>query len=272
MALHRGDADPAAADDPAGSQGAARASPVPAIRRGSGGRRAWTGRSSRATAQGAAPRQTCRPGCGRGRAAAGRAVVAAVTQPGGFRPGVRGPRLGSSGARAFVKAVGPEPNPDSPGITSRRRGADRRGAAGPAPAPRLLASFDSGAGWCCCLRKSTALCWPVAMAARRADQALAAMASPAVTTWTLLRCRHLLSRTAARTSVAAAGDSGSPGDLAGLDPWALRNLAGPRGAGDWLARGGSGNCVAHTHPAHRHAGPRRVRGLALGVHLRRAVV
>ena len=66
-------------------------------------------------------------------------VVAAVSQPGGFSPGVAARLRLDSGARAFVKAVRAEPNPDSPGITCR--GADRRGAAAPhrgAQAARVL--------------------------------------------------------------------------------------------------------------------------------------
>ncbi|WP_169985856.1 phosphotransferase [Microbispora sp. H10836] len=72
-------------------------------------------------------------------------VTEALTQPGGFSPGVAARLRLAGGGRAFVKAVGPEPNPASPGI---HRSEARVAAALPAtaPAPRLLASFDED-GW-----------------------------------------------------------------------------------------------------------------------------
>jgi hypothetical protein len=75
----------------------------------------------------------------------GESVVEAVTQPGGFSPGLA-VRLGlADGRRAFVKAVGPDPNPDSAAI---HRSEARTMAALPrsAPAPRLLWSLDATAG------------------------------------------------------------------------------------------------------------------------------
>lgn len=44
----------------------------------------------------------------------GSAVVSATTQQGGFSPGVAARLVTASGRRAFVKAVGPELNPDTP--------------------------------------------------------------------------------------------------------------------------------------------------------------
>jgi aminoglycoside phosphotransferase (APT) family kinase protein len=72
-------------------------------------------------------------------------VIESATQPGGFSPGVAARLLLANGRRAFVKAVGPQPNPDSPSI---HRAEARIAAALPAaaPAPRLLACFDQG-GW-----------------------------------------------------------------------------------------------------------------------------
>ncbi|MFJ2772425.1 aminoglycoside phosphotransferase family protein [Streptomyces sp. NPDC087300] len=73
----------------------------------------------------------------------GGAVVAAVTQSGGFSPGVAARvRLGD-GRRAFVKAVSAEANPGSPRL---HRAEARHSAALPdsVPAPRLLASYDDG--------------------------------------------------------------------------------------------------------------------------------
>ncbi|GLW22287.1 hypothetical protein Mame01_23300 [Microbispora amethystogenes] len=72
-------------------------------------------------------------------------VAEAVTQPGGFSPGVAARLRLAGGGRAFVKAVGPQPNLDSPAF---HRAEARVAAALPAgvPAPRLLASFDRD-GW-----------------------------------------------------------------------------------------------------------------------------
>jgi aminoglycoside phosphotransferase len=71
-------------------------------------------------------------------------VVSAITQRGGFSPGVAARLVLDSGERAFVKAVG-DINPDSPGI---HRAEARVAAALPlgTPAPRLLGSIDSD-GW-----------------------------------------------------------------------------------------------------------------------------
>ena len=46
----------------------------------------------------------------------GGAVTAARTQPGGYSPGAAARLELDTGRRAFAKAVGPELNPDSPGI------------------------------------------------------------------------------------------------------------------------------------------------------------
>ena len=72
-------------------------------------------------------------------------VVQAVTQPGGFSPGVAARLRTATGKRAFVKAVGPVPNPESPDI---HRAEARIAASLPesTPAPRLLGFFDQD-GW-----------------------------------------------------------------------------------------------------------------------------
>jgi aminoglycoside phosphotransferase (APT) family kinase protein len=72
-------------------------------------------------------------------------VVAAVTQLGGFSPGVAARLRLAGGGRAFVKATGPHLNPDSPGL---HRAEARITAALPAsaPVPRLLGSLDRD-GW-----------------------------------------------------------------------------------------------------------------------------
>ncbi|MFD7711474.1 aminoglycoside phosphotransferase family protein [Streptomyces sp. NPDC059786] len=73
----------------------------------------------------------------------GAPVVSAVTQTGGFSPGVAA-RVGTAdGRRAFVKAVSADANPQSPGL---HRAEARVSAALPpeVPAPRLLGSHDDG--------------------------------------------------------------------------------------------------------------------------------
>jgi hypothetical protein len=75
----------------------------------------------------------------------GEPVAEATTQLGGFSPGVAARLRTVSGRRAFLKAVGPEPNPDS--VRFHRRERIIAAALPPAaPAPRLLWSFDGGEG------------------------------------------------------------------------------------------------------------------------------
>lgn len=77
----------------------------------------------------------------------GAPVVAADTQPAGFSPGVAARvRLGD-GRRAFVKAVGPEPNAASPGL--HRQEWRVVSALPPLPCvPRFLGGLDEGEeGW-----------------------------------------------------------------------------------------------------------------------------
>jgi aminoglycoside phosphotransferase len=73
----------------------------------------------------------------------GSPVVDAVTQPGGFSPGTAARVLLADGRRAFVKAVGSLPNPDSPAF---HRNEARIAAAMPeeAPVPRFLFAHDDG--------------------------------------------------------------------------------------------------------------------------------
>jgi hypothetical protein len=75
----------------------------------------------------------------------GARVAGAVTQVGGFSPGVAARLRLVDGRRVFVKAVGPEPNLDSP---AAHRAEARNMALLPrsAPAPRLLWSLDRR-GW-----------------------------------------------------------------------------------------------------------------------------
>ena len=77
----------------------------------------------------------------------GSAVVTAVSQPGGFSPGVAARLTTADGRRAFVKAAGPEPNELTPQL--HRREARIVDALPPdAPVPRLLWTIDEGEeGW-----------------------------------------------------------------------------------------------------------------------------
>ncbi len=73
----------------------------------------------------------------------GSRVVDATTQPGGFSPGCAARLRLEAGSTVFVKAVGSEPNPDSPGL--HRREALVAAALPPeTPAPKFLFSHDDG--------------------------------------------------------------------------------------------------------------------------------
>jgi len=77
----------------------------------------------------------------------GALVVSAMTQPGGFSPGLVARLQSADGRRVFVKAVGPELNPDSPAMYRKEAHVV---AALPlnAPVPRLLWTYDEGdGGW-----------------------------------------------------------------------------------------------------------------------------
>ena len=73
----------------------------------------------------------------------GAKVVGATTQPGGMSPGVAARLELADGNRAFVKAVGSEPNPYSPGM-HRREAEVAAALPAEAPAPRLLFAHDDG--------------------------------------------------------------------------------------------------------------------------------
>ena len=75
----------------------------------------------------------------------GCSVVGAVTQPTGFSPGVAARLAADDGRRVFIKAVGPEPNADAPGI-HRREIKIVTALPGAVPVPRLLWSYDEGEG------------------------------------------------------------------------------------------------------------------------------
>jgi aminoglycoside phosphotransferase (APT) family kinase protein len=73
-------------------------------------------------------------------------VARAVTRPGGFSPGLAATLELDDGRRFFAKAVGPEPNEDSPSF--HRREAHVAASLPPeTPAPRFLFSVETKSGW-----------------------------------------------------------------------------------------------------------------------------
>ena len=158
----------------------------------------------------------------------GSAVVGAVTQPGGFSPAAAARLRLADGRRAFVKAVGPEPNPDSAGLY-RAEAAIAAALPVDAPAPRLLASFDED-GWVVLLFEDVdghvpATPWRADELARSLDAlaALAATLTPAPSGLTALpTAGERIEQGISGWRRLAAGADGD--DLAGLDPWAARHL------------------------------------------------
>jgi Phosphotransferase enzyme family len=75
--------------------------------------------------------------------ALGSAVVAAVSQPGGFSPGVAARCALADGRRCFVKAVSPDQNPDSPRLYRDEASVAAR-LPRAVPVPRLLTVIDDG--------------------------------------------------------------------------------------------------------------------------------
>jgi aminoglycoside phosphotransferase (APT) family kinase protein len=154
-------------------------------------------------------------------------VVEAVTQPSGFSPGLAVRVRLDDGRRAFVKAVGAEPNPDSPGI---HRSEARTMAVLPrsAPAPRMLWSLDRD-GWVALAFEDVdgahpALPWRpdelVRVLAMVADLAAALTPAPPGLPTVAERLRDSFVGWRRLAAASAAGDD----DLAGLDPWAARHL------------------------------------------------
>lgn len=79
--------------------------------------------------------------------ALGSPVIQITSQPSGFSPGVAARLVTASGQRAFVKAIGPEPNPGSPEF-HRREARNMQAMPASAPVPRLLWSLDDAeSGW-----------------------------------------------------------------------------------------------------------------------------
>jgi len=157
-------------------------------------------------------------------------VIRAVTQPGGFSPGVAARLLLTDGRRAFVKAVG-DVNPDSPDI---HRAEARIAAALPvsAPAARLIASLDTD-GWVILIFEDVdgrlpVQPWQQAELSRvldaMADLAVTLTPAPIDAPPAAARFRHLGRGWQQLAAASSAGD----GELADLDPWArtrMRDLA-----------------------------------------------
>lgn len=177
----------------------------------------------------------------------GSPVVSAATQPGGFSPGLAARLLLADGSRAFVKAVGPEPNPQSPDI---HRAEARIAAALPAaaPVPRLLGSLDRD-GWVALTFEDIdgtmpAQPWQPAELARVLD-ALATLAQ--LLTPAPVPAPSVADRLAAEFQgwrlLAAQARGGD--ELAGLDPWARRHLSGLAGLESGWAAAAAGPALIH---------------------------
>jgi aminoglycoside phosphotransferase (APT) family kinase protein len=154
-------------------------------------------------------------------------VVEAVTQPAGFSPGLAVRLRLADGRRAFVKAVGPEPNPDSPGA---HRAEARAMATLPRsiPAPRLLWSLDRR-GWVALAFEDVdgthpAIPWRPGelrrVLAMLTDMARVLTPAPAG----MPRITHRLGEAFVGWRRLTATHAAGTDDLASLDPWAVRHL------------------------------------------------
>ncbi|NUT10939.1 MAG: aminoglycoside phosphotransferase family protein [Nonomuraea sp.] len=169
-------------------------------------------------------------------------VVEAVTQPGGFSPAAAVRVRTEAGRRAFVKAVGPEPNPQSVAIY---RAELKIAAALPAsvPAPALLTGFELD-GWVALVFEDVEGAHPD-MPWRRdqLDRVLAAIGkmSAALTP----------SPIEAQAVGEAMGESFQGWrrlvgeDTTGLDPWALRHLGELAGLESGWADAAAGDTLVH---------------------------
>lgn len=174
----------------------------------------------------------------------GGAVIAAVTQPGGYSPGAAARLELDSGRRAFAKAVGPELNPDSPGIY---RAEARIAAALPAAAwaPEFLGVIDSG-GWVLLLFEdidgaTPALPWRPPELARvlAALTDLAAALTPAPLAAPDVQDMHGQSFTGWRQLA-------TEHPAAALDPWARAHLAGLAELESGWADAAQGTSLVHS--------------------------
>jgi aminoglycoside phosphotransferase (APT) family kinase protein len=179
----------------------------------------------------------------------GARVAQARTQSAGFSPGVAARLVLADGRRAFVKAVSAAQNPESPGIHRDEIRVARALPAG-VPAPRLLADLDMD-GWVVLLFEDVegrlpAQPWEPAEL-RLVLDTVAGLA------------RALTPGPAAAPPVAEKQDGAFRGwrtlagdraagvdDLAGLDPWAARNLPALARLESGWAAGAAGGTLAHS--------------------------
>lgn len=169
-------------------------------------------------------------------------VAEAVTQESGFSPAAAVRLRTAGGRRAFVKAVGPEPNAEAAEIY---RAEGRVAAALPAtvPAPRLLTAFELD-GWVALVFEEVegrhpAMPWRrdeldlVLGAVRRMGAAL----TPSPIDVPTVGERHGDSFRGWRTLLAE--------DASGLDPWALRHLEALAGLESGWAEAAAGDTLLH---------------------------
>ncbi|MGV9341169.1 phosphotransferase family protein [Streptomyces sp. NPDC003688] len=159
--------------------------------------------------------------------ALGSPVEDAVTQAGGFSPGVAARVRLADGRRVFVKAVGPEPNPETPDL---HRAEARITAALPdtAPVPSLLMAFDIE-GWVALVLEDVegeapAQPWQMdelhRVLAAAAELSVLLDPSPIEAPTVAARFGEKFQGWRRLSAAAAQGAD----DLAWLDPWARRNL------------------------------------------------
>ncbi|GAA2366779.1 phosphotransferase family protein [Nonomuraea africana] len=170
-------------------------------------------------------------------------VVEAVTQTGGFSPAAAVRLRTGNGRRAFVKACGSSPNPDS--IKIYRWEAGIAGTL-PAevPAPRLLTSFDTG-DWVALVfedieGRGPALPWRDDELRRVLDAIgkLTAALTPSPVAAPTFGERHKDSFTGWRRLLLEE-------DKTGLDPWALRHLDALAELESGFAAAAEGDTLVH---------------------------
>jgi hypothetical protein len=177
----------------------------------------------------------------------GSPVVSAVSQPGGFSPGVAARLLLEDGRRAFVKAACPTPNRDTP-VMHRHEARNTAALPPGTPVPRLLFTYDEGPeGWIALAFEDIDGRPPAQPWCKdELDRVLAAMVelseslTPSPVPETLVGDASVLM---ARLAGWALLRDGTSTIRANLDPWAQRHLdklvdldiaAGPASAGDTL--------------------------------------
>ncbi|MFB4288619.1 phosphotransferase [Nonomuraea sp. ATR24] len=172
----------------------------------------------------------------------GAPVAEAVTQEGGFSPAAAVRLRAANGRRAFVKAVGPEPNAEAVRIY---RAEARVAAALPAsvPAPRLLDAFELD-GWVAMAFEDVEGRHP-AMPWRRDELDLVLDAVE----------RMSAALTPSPVDVPPIGEVMGPSfqgwrrllgeDTTGLDPWALRHLPALAELESGWAEAAAGDTLAH---------------------------